>query len=551
MNTPTQRPKPVYVYQSIAQTIADHKIETMFGLVGDANLFMVDHYLETEPKPTYVPVVYEGSAVLAALAYSQVHPDYDQIGIATITHGPALTNCVTALVEGARGRIPMVLLAGDTDVMNPKNLQNIDQSAIVAPTGAGFEQVRSAETCAQDIARAIYRAKTERRPIVANIPANYMWEKVEHETVVLKDFSAPKSQPNRKEVEQIAQILADAKKPLVLAGRGAIDAGPQLRQLAEMLGAALANTLKAKGLFDRDPKSIGLFGGLMSPKGQEVIQACDTIISFGASLHPFTTGKGSLLEGKTVIQVNAEVEEVAMNYHPDHALITDAKLCCEAIAARLVAQGTKPSGFSQSLGGDLAKYVQTTPKAGSGYVNYSHTLEIFERALPQDRIFTTDGGRFMTDAWCRISAPDPRSFIATANFGSIGLGMQTAIGAAAADRNRPVVLFTGDGGFMMGGLAEFNTAVRMEQNMIVVMCNDSAYGAEHIQFLDKAMDPSLSEFNWPSFADIAISLGGQGVRVDSQESLETALELIDRRDETVPLMIELILDAHDVPRMRT
>ena len=120
--------------------------------------------------------------------------------------------------------------------------------------------------------------------------------------------------------------------------------------------------------------------------------------------------------------------------------------------------------------------------------------------------------------------------------------------AALADRTRPVVLFTGDGGFMMGGVNEFNTAVRLGLDLIVVVANDSAYGAEHIQFIDRAMDPGLTEFDWPSFAEVATALGGEGIAVASDADLDRALAAIPKR--TRPLLIELKLDPEDVPRMR-
>ena len=126
--------------------------------------------------------------------------------------------------------------------------------------------------------------------------------------------------------------------------------------------------------------------------------------------------------------------------------------------------------------------------------------------------------------------------------------MQAAIGAGVAASDRPVVLFTGDGGFMMGGINEFNTAVRAGIDLIVIVANDSAYGAEHIQFIDRQMDPGLSEFQWPSFAKIAESLGGQGIEVTSSEELELAITALDSRQG--PILIELRLDPLAVPRMR-
>jgi thiamine pyrophosphate-dependent acetolactate synthase large subunit-like protein len=160
----------------------------------------------------------------------------------------------------------------------------------------------------------------------------------------------------------------------------------------------------------------------------------------------------------------------------------------------------------------------------------------------------TDGGRFITEVWARISVPDPRSFVFTANFGSIGLGLQEAIGAAATAPERTAVLFTGDGGFMMGGINELNTAVRAGLNVVVIVANDSAYGAEHIQFVDRKMDPSLSEFDWPSFSEVAKSLGAQAVSINCDSQLDKALELIHHHRG--PRVIELCLHPEDVPRMR-
>jgi acetolactate synthase-1/2/3 large subunit len=101
---------------------------------------------------------------------------------------------------------------------------------------------------------------------------------------------------------------------------------------------------------------------------------------------------------------------------------------------------------------------------------------------------------------------------------------------------------------MMGGINEFNTAVRLGLDLIVIIANDSAYGAEHIQFVDRKMDPSLTEFHSPSFVDIAKSLGGDGLEVRSKEQLEEALDSLINREG--PFLIELRLDPLDVPRMR-
>ena len=536
----------MHVHQSIAHALKDHGVDTVFGLMGDANLFMVDAYVR-DCGGRFVPAAHEGSTVLMALAYTHVA---GKPGVATVTHGPALTNCMTALTEGARGHVPMVLLAGDTPVDNPRHLQSTDQREVVKACGAGFEQLRSPATASKDVARAFYRAQVERRPIVLNMPADYMWEKTTHEPHVLDVFTTPGGVAAGDTLDNAIGMIASARRPLILAGAGAMAARDQLIRLADRLQAPLATTLKAKGLFNGHPYNIDIFGTLSTPAAYELIAQADCIVCFGTGLHDFTTDKGKLMAGKRIVQVDITPSAIGGGLHPDAALVADAGLTAETILYWLDEAEIPPSGFTNDLDtAELTAHPKGPNMTAEGCINFVYALERLEELFPKDRILVTDGGRFMTEVWCRLSVQDPQSFVPTVNFGSIGLGLQEAIGAAAARPDRPTVLFTGDGGFMMGGINEFNTAVRMGLNLTVIVANDSAYGAEHIQFLDRQMDPSLSVFQWPSFAETATALGGIGVSVRSDADLDTALDML-RGHKSGPALIELHLDPHDVPRMR-
>ncbi|MDF3414116.1 thiamine pyrophosphate-binding protein [Sulfitobacter sp. M57] len=535
----------IYVYQSIARATHEHGVQTMFGLMGDANLFMVDSFVR-ESGGRFVPAAHEGSSILMALAYAHVS---GKVGVATVTHGPALTNCMTALTEAARGHVPLVVLAGDTPVENPRHLQGIDQRELAKATGAGFEQLRTPATVGKDVARAFYRAQVERRPIVLNMPADYMLQECTHDMQVLSVFTAPGGVAQGDILDDAIGMIASARRPLILAGAGAVGAREQLIKLADRLEAPLATTLKAKGLFNEHPYNIDIFGTLSTPAAYDLIAKSDCIVCFGTALHDFTTDRGKLMKDKRIVQIDVEPEAIGGGLHPDAALVADAGLTAETILYWLDEADLPASGFTRELDvATLTTHPTGPAKSGPGFVNFVHALERLEEALPQDRVVVTDGGRFMTEVWCRISSRDPQSFVPTVNFGSIGLGLQEAVGAGLAAPDRPVVLFSGDGGFMMGGINEFNTAVRLGLDLIVIVANDSAYGAEHIQFIDRKMDPSLTEFNWPSFAGIAKSLGGDGVEVHSAEELETALDALHTRKG--PFLIELRLDPNDVPRMR-
>ncbi|HAV08040.1 MAG TPA: acetolactate synthase [Rhodobacteraceae bacterium] len=545
--TPAQNTsgKTAPAFQSLARALTDHSVDTLFGLMGDANLFAVDHYVRA-CGGRFVPSAHEGSSVLMALAYAQVT---GKIGVASITHGPALTNCVTALTEGARGHIPMVLLAGDTPVANPRHLQSIDQREVVKSTGAGFEQVRAPETISADLARAFYRARVERRPIVLNIPADFMWQDTLHESRVLNVFDNPNAAAEGDILDEAIGMIASARRPLILAGGGAIHARDQLIRLADRLEAPLATTLKAKGLFNDHPYNMDIFGTLSTPAAYDLIAQSDCILCFGTGLHDFTTDRGHLMRNKRIIQVDINPTAIGSGVHPDAALCADAGLTADIFVHWLNEAEISPSGFTRDVDiASLTAHPVGSTTTAEGCINYVQSLEKLEKALPQNRVLVTDGGRFMTEVWCRLSVPDPKSFVVTANFGSIGLGIPEAIGAAIGRPNQPVILFTGDGGFMMGGINEFNTAVRLGLDLIVIVANDAAYGAEHIQFLDRKMDPGLTQFDWPSFAEIARSLGGEGFSVRSETELDAALAHLPNRIR--PVLIELNLDPNNVPRMR-
>ena len=276
-------------------------------------------------------------------------------------------------------------------------------------------------------------------------------------------------------------MIASARRPSILAGGGAIHARDALIRLADRLEAPLATTLRAKGLFNDHPYNIDIFGTLSTPAAYDLIAQSDCIICFGTSLHDFTTDRGKLMKDKRVIQIDVEPTAIGGGLHPDVALVADAYLTAKTILYWLDEAEVPESGFTRELDtATLTAHATGSGKTSGDFVNYVDTLIRLEDALPKDRVLVSDGGRFMTEVWCRISVPNPCSFVGTVNFGSIGLGLQTAVGAAVAAPDQPVVLFSGDGGFMMGGINEFNTAVRLGLDLIVIIANDSAYGAEHI-----------------------------------------------------------------------
>lgn len=534
-------------HAAIAQALASAGVDTLFGLIGDGNLFMVNSYVH-DFEGTYVGAAHEAAAMHMALGYAQTS---GKVGVATVTHGPALANTLTALIEGVKGNVCAVLLCGDTAVEHKEHLQNINQRELVMPTGAGFEQLRSSRTIAADVATALRRARVEHRPIVLNVPAEIQWDDVKPQPLRLK-LADPRVKPAPgTDVDEAVGLIATAKRPLVLAGRGAASAQARqaLLKLAQRIDAPVATTLKAKDLFRGEARNIGIFGTLSTPVAVEIIGASDCVISFGASLNEMTTSQGSFLRNKRVVQVHAEAGEVGTRVAPDACMVGDPVWVADLVLGLLDEAEIEPSGFFDAeMQATLEAYApldEWPDESGPQTLDLPRALARMNTLLPADRIYVTDGGRFSRFAWKLIDATDPQSFVQTTNFGAIGMGLPQAIGAAFSNRARPVVLVTGDGGFMLGGLAEFHTAIRERIDLVVVVCDDGSYGAEHIQFKDRGLPVGLSIFEWPDFAKIAVALGADAVTVRSNADFSEVAQALAQRDR--PLLIDLKLDPDRVP----
>lgn len=540
------QPSATTVHQILAESLAAHGVRHLFGLIGDANLFMVDAFVRAG-EGRYVACTHEAAAILAAIGHAQAGGG---TGVATITHGPALTNVITALVEGVKGCIPLVVLCGDTPPGDLEHLQKLDQRELIKATGAGFVELRSPATAASDLARAFRMAAVERRPVVLNMRVDLQWETAESAPPPVHAVPAIRAAIAEDDTfDEALGMIASARRPLILAGRGAIDpeARAAILDLARRLEAPVSTTLKAAGLFHGEPFDLGIFGTLSTPVAAEAILRSDCILAFGASLSWLTTVSGSYLKGRRVVQVLGDLQDNSRRTEPGITLIADPALTARRMIevldmAEIAPSGNADEGLRQQLREEAAAFAIPPGFAPTapGTVDLIPALRRIDAALPADRVLVTDLGRFVSSAWKALPVSAPRNLVYTAHFAAIGLGLAEAVGAAFAAADRTTVLVAGDGGFALGGVLELATAVREGLDLVVILCNDGSYGAEHIQFTRRGMDPAISMTAPPDFVALAGALRVAACRVSAPEDLRAALEIIAGRKG--PVLIDLRLD---------
>lgn len=510
----------------------------VFGLMGDANMLYLATYQDRGHR--YLPVSFEGSSVGAADAYFRLT---GRPGIASVTHGPALTNTMTSLVEAVRARSSLVLLAGDVP-LEATHFQRVDIAAIAAAAGAGFETIYRPGTALRDMTRAMQRAVAERRPVVLDIPFSMLKVTVPEPASIPLPVKASPAGPTEDQLDVAVGAMVAARRPVVLAGRGAVDSGAKdaLIALADRLGAPLATTLQAKGFFRGHPRNVGIHGTLSHSVGSGAIGEADCIIAFGASLNVYTTDGGGLTKEKTIIQVDEDPGRFGRFTPVDAPVVADAKLAAEAMLALLV-EADHSGG--QQWGEQVAQQVaawkpedEFTDHSTSETVDPRSAIVRLNRMLPEDRVVVNDIGRFVVAAWPYLEVPEAQDFVNMGAFGSIGLGLGAVIGAIGAHPDRLVVGVCGDGGFMMNP-TELASAVRQRAKLLLLILNDGAYGAEYYKLEDYGVDPAYSLNHYPDLAGVCEALGARVARVRSLEDLDKVVGLLD---EEGPVAVDIRLD---------
>lgn len=530
------------VHRHVAHALADQGVQIVFGVMGDANMLYLADYID-EFGGTYAAAAHECGAVGMADGHARMTAT---VGVVSITHGPAVTNALTALVEATRARTPLVVITGETSSDRRGHLQWLDLAAVIAPTGAGYYKVRRADQAVEDIGRALHVASLESRPFVLDIPADLMAMRCDYRSTAYGPVRRQPSAPDPQCLDEPLGLLAFASRPVILAGRGAVLAGAKdaLIQLAEASGAMLATTVGARGLFRGHGRYIGTCGTISSSVGTAVLAQADCILAFGAGLNEYTTDGGSLVRGKPVVQVDVDAARISQHMHAQFSVTGDARLTAELMLTQLSAAGWTRGGDQQAeIQSSIASYdpaAEFTDASRPGTVDVRTAMLALNDLLPGQFSLVCDAGRFMLPTWRYLNVPDSALAVQTNNGGSIGLGLGVAIGAAWTDPNRLSVCVVGDGGAMMS-LMEFDTAVRYGLPLLVILINDGAYGIEDRSLRQQNRDPGHSHFRRPSFAAIAKAFGGEGFEVASIDDL-ASLPADVFKPRARPVLVEILTD---------
>ena len=515
------------VYEALAAAFVAEGVDCVFGLMGDANLKWWSAMADADVR--MLSARHETALVAMADAYAQAS---GKVGVAAVTCGPALVHAATPLTAAARARTPLVLFAGDTPALALGNPQDIDQRKVADLCEAGFVQVRGPATVADDVRAAFFRAQTERRPIVLNVPMDLQGVDVAS-TWSYQPSSALTEPAQRRPPDPVAasealDLISSARRPVIVAGRGAMASGAKesVLALAGRIGALLATTMPAKGWLDEDAFAIGLVGPLASTTGRELFAEADLVLGVGAGLDRYAmVDGGPCFPTATVVSITDEAVLKGNSRAPDRFLIGDADACLSALLRLADERGLLLDGFrtaetrrriADSVAGEHAA-VDTA--AG---LDPRTVMRALEDVLDDRDEVVVGVGHFLSFAAMHLRRPAGGQFHWTHYFGAIGYALPIGIGVAVARPEHRVVVIEGDGSLMMS-LPELESAARMGLDVLVVVVNDQALGAEMHKLRADGLDPSRAHLSTPDFGAVAGALGGSGTVVFDADSLRDAL----------------------------
>ncbi len=452
-------------------------------------------------------------------------------GVCQSTRGPGAANMVNGIAHAALDRAPLIAITDRYSAPEQETglRQKIDHRAMFAPV-VKWSTTIDAKVVRTQLARAM---RTATAPAPGPVQFDLPQSETKKEAGELS--AAPSTMPNLHmpapapaEVERIARRIGQARQPIVLAGLGTFwdRASSELVALAERLGAPVLTTSKVKGAIPEDhPLRAGcIIGGLIERK---LVAQSDLIVTVGLD--------GVELQPKPWPY---DIPVLSLANLPSLDALVPAELevvgNLRSMLAALAETCAEGSGWGEAAARTFRDEVRAALDTPARGLSPQRAMEVARAVLPRDTIATCDAGASRLLVVQKWESYGPREFLTSNGLGSMGFAIPGALGARLAYPDRPVVAFTGDGGFMMA-LAELQTAVRERLPITVVVLDDEEIGLIRVKQEIKGIDRygvGIGGMDWES---LARGFGAEGVTVDSENGLQDAL-LAARHTEQVTLI---------------
>ena len=543
--------------EALIRSLEMENVEIMFGLPGGCILPAYDPLLKSSIR--HILVRHEQGAGHMAQGYAHVT---GRPGVAMVTSGPAATNMVTPLCDAFMDSIPMICITGQvsTTAIGTDAFQECDTVGITRSVTKHNELIMHPDDIPMVVRQAFHIATTGRPgPVLIDVPKDVLqntmtWSwPTDEEVIASLPGYRPTTKGHPKMIKEAAKLILEAEKPLLYIGGGVLKAraADVVRELAELLQIPVVTTLMARGAFpDNHPLCLGMPGMHGNATAITAMQKSDLLINFGARFDDRVTGKVSTFAPDAkVIHVDIDPAEQGKVRKPDVPIVGDCRIVVEEIlksVQELLADGTKQvnidpwrskvSGWREKF---PVAYDQSEP---GGRLKPQFCLEKLRDAAPEGTIVVSGVGQHQMWTSLFWKFNEPYTWVNSGGLGTMGFSVPAAIGAKAARPDRTVWAIDGDGCFQMTA-QELVTASTEGIHIKVAILNNTYLGMVR-QWQEMFYGERYSEVNLagcPDFVKWAEAMGCVGIRVDSVEEIDGAIELansINDRSVVIDFRVE-------------
>ncbi len=530
---------PLSVACWIAKTLKARGVDRIFGLQGGHIQPIWDYAAQAGIR--IVDVRDERAAVHMAHAHAELTGGF---GVAMVTAGPGVTNTVTSMANASLARVPVLLIGGCTSrpQANMGPLQDIPHTDILKPVTRYSRTARVADQVLREMDEAISRAMGamgEPGPAYIEIPTDVLRTSVQPQLVLdewLCGTAPHKPQPDHEAVTQTVDAIRNAKRPLIISGRGARSAGPEIVRFLDTVDALYLDTQESRGLIPANhPACAGAVRGA-------VMGQADLVVVLGRKLdYQVAYGSPAVFGDARFIRISDTAGELIDNRRGQPELLCDVGLALDAISEAL---GNDAGDRDQNwLDGLRAKQKERTARGETSQTPQTgadgkiHPLAIFD-AISQkadpDYIAIADGGDLLSFARIGLQAS---TYMDAGAFGCLGVGVPFAVAASLAYPDRQVISVNGDGAFGLNAM-EIDTAVRHGAKPVFIVSNNAAWNIERFDqdtnYGGRVVGTTLRHAD---YAAMARALGAHGERVEDPADLPAALE---RALANAPALIDVV-----------
>jgi acetolactate synthase-1/2/3 large subunit len=515
----------------MAQSLIAHGVDTLFGIPGAHMYDFNDALAERSDKLRFITTRHEQGAGYMAFGYAK---STGRPGIYTVVPGPGLLNSGAALCTAYGASAPVMCITGN--IMSHMigqgrgQLHELpDQLALLRGLTKWSERINHPTEAGPVMQEAFRQLRSGRiRPVAVEAPWDVfgMKAQIPPPAVATAPAAAPEADPDT--IAAAATLIAQARRPLIMLGAGALDAGAEILELARLIQAPVTAYRSGKGIVrEDDPLGLPMVAAWDYWKG-----GCDLLIGIGSRLELQHMRWQWMPPGLKTIRIDIDPTEM-VRLKPTVGIVADAAAGTRALAKAVASKAGKVASREAELAG-IRQRAHAAIRAVQPQMDY---LDTIRAVLPQDGFFCEEVSQVGFTARFGFPVYQPRQYITCGYQDNLGFGFNTALGVKVAHPDKPVVSVSGDGGFMFG-VQELATAVQHRINLVSIIFNNNAYGNVRRDQSERYANRLLgAELRNPDFVKLAESFGAQAQRVDTPAALKPALEKALAAD--APCVIEV------------